>query len=315
MKPRIFIGSSSEGLEVAKKVKKIFEAEYDCHIWNEDIFKENENFLETLLKSASLFDFGFLVFSKDDLTNKRHKQFSTARDNVLFEYGLFLGRLGINRAFVIAEDGVDIPSDLLGITFSYFSTSSDASGNKIVDDKSLNESLEKLKRNIDEKIRLGFLGLLPSTIIAISYFDNFVKLVANWIAKEEPQIIVEDKTYKSAKLHIVIPNNLDADIKEQATAYYKHKALKDINIDTVHRNYPLHATSEAIGDELSIYDMPTILNGLNKAIDLYFHKGFVGKTQEQLQTEIHEMGNFERVLTILIESDTFCREFVKVEHE
>ena len=63
MKARIFIGSSTEGLPVAQRIKEYFEPEYDCYIWNDGIFKYNEGFLETLIKSASLFDFGFMVFA------------------------------------------------------------------------------------------------------------------------------------------------------------------------------------------------------------------------------------------------------------
>ena len=45
MKPRIFIGSSSEGLSVAKRVKDFFQNDYDCFLWSDDIFKNNESFL------------------------------------------------------------------------------------------------------------------------------------------------------------------------------------------------------------------------------------------------------------------------------
>lgn len=64
MKPRIFIGSSFEGLSVAKRVKDFFQNDYDCFLWSDDIFKNNESFLETLVKSASLFDFGFMIFQQ-----------------------------------------------------------------------------------------------------------------------------------------------------------------------------------------------------------------------------------------------------------
>jgi predicted nucleotide-binding protein len=47
MKPRIFIGSSSEGLDVAKRVKDFFKEDYDCYLWTDNIFKNNESFLET----------------------------------------------------------------------------------------------------------------------------------------------------------------------------------------------------------------------------------------------------------------------------
>lgn len=37
MKPRIFIGSSSEGLDVAKRVKDFFKENYDCYLWTDNI--------------------------------------------------------------------------------------------------------------------------------------------------------------------------------------------------------------------------------------------------------------------------------------
>ena len=120
MKPRIFIGSSSEGLEVAKEVKAFFENDYEAYLWTDDIFKFNENFLETLMKEANLFDFGLLVFTKDDYTKSRLQGFDSPRDNVIFEYGLFLGRLGKNNAFIIKDEDVKLPSDLFGITHATF---------------------------------------------------------------------------------------------------------------------------------------------------------------------------------------------------
>ena len=44
MKPRIFIGSSAEGLEVAKRIKSFFSPDYDCFLWTDEIFKNNNSF-------------------------------------------------------------------------------------------------------------------------------------------------------------------------------------------------------------------------------------------------------------------------------
>ena len=170
MKPRIFIGSSTEGLPVANRIKDYFEPDYECKIWNDGIFQYNDNFLDTLMKSASLFDFAFMVFSADDLTKARDSFFETPRDNVMFEYGLFLGRVGNQRAFVIKDKKVKILSDLLGITLADYET--DDTG---LATHSLEVTLEQLKKKIDDNVRLGQLGLLPSTVIAISYFENFIK--------------------------------------------------------------------------------------------------------------------------------------------
>ncbi len=312
MKPRIFIGSSSEGLGVAKFVKDFFEPDYECVVWNEDVFKENENFLETLLKSASLFDFGFMVFTADDLSEVRTEIFKVPRDNVLFEYGLFLGRLGSNKAFIIQDRNIKLPSDLLGITISNYQTIKDTDGKNVPDLDNLHGTLDRLKKRLDESLRLGTLGMLPSTVVAISYFENFVMLVADWIKNYEPKIEINGVVYKSAKLKIVIPSNLDADIKKRATIFYKTKGLEDSEMKTVHRLFPIHVSSKGDGDQLDIYDMPTILNGIDKAINMYFRVGHIGKSLEQKLTEEHELNNFVRVLRLLIEQDAFCKECVEI---
>ena len=51
MKPRIFIGSSGEGLKVAEYIKhKLQKAEFEVYLWTDDIFKANNSVLETLLR-------------------------------------------------------------------------------------------------------------------------------------------------------------------------------------------------------------------------------------------------------------------------
>lgn len=203
-----------------KELEHSLSKDYDCYIWNDGIFQFNEGFLETLLKSASLFDFSFMVFTADDISKIRNQEYNTARDNVLFEYGLFLGRVGIDRAYIIKEDTVKIPSDILGITLLSYTTTYNQDGNKMNHNQDFETQLSNLKKKIDEKVALGHLGLLPSTVIAISYFENFIKLLADEIIRQGDKIQIGDKVYKSAKIRIVIPRTLDADMKRQATIYF-----------------------------------------------------------------------------------------------
>ena len=306
MKPRIFIGSSTEGLSVAERVKEFFNDSYECFLWIDDIFKNNESFLETLLKSASLFDFAFMIFSADDMSVIRDECFETARDNVLFEYGLFLGRVGVDRAYFIAEKDVKIPTDILGITCTRYETS-----NKIATD-SLEKGLAKLKKQIDDNVNLGHLGLLPSTVLAISYFEGFVKLTAEWIMEHVGNLVIDEKKYSGGKLLIKIPDTLDADVKNSAKIFYIQKKLNDTEIQTKHRNYPIHFVATEDNDTLEIYDVPTILTGLDQAIDMYFRVGHIGKKDEQKLAEIHELNNFKHVLQLLVNDDAFCRECVEI---
>lgn len=66
---------------------------------------------------------------------------------------------------------------------------------------------------------------MPSTVIAISYFENFIKLLADEIIRQGDKIQIGDKVYKSAKIRIVIPRTLDADMKRQATIYFRKYIL------------------------------------------------------------------------------------------
>jgi predicted nucleotide-binding protein len=61
---------------------------------------------------------GVFVFTPDDQLSVRGEFKQVARDNVLFELGMFIGKLGRKRAFVVhpGSRGLSLPSDLAGIT-------------------------------------------------------------------------------------------------------------------------------------------------------------------------------------------------------
>jgi len=314
MKPRIFIGSSKEGISIAEEIKKYLIPEFECYLWTDNIFKYNDNFLETLMKEASLFDFGLMVFTKDDYTISRLKNFDTARDNVIFEYGLFLGRIGRDRAYIIKDQDVKIPSDLFGITLPEFKCTKESDGKLTLDLYSLHDTLKQLKVQIEEKVNLGILGMLPSTVLAIGYFYNFIQPVCDYLGGGN-EIEVSGKKYSKAKFKIVLPKNLDSDLKKKATLFYKKNSFEALQIKTSHRAYPLYVAINEADENLILSDMPTTLNGIDKAIDMYLRVGHIGKTNEQKLLEERELRNFELVLKKLIENDAYCHEFIDIEIE
>jgi CheY-like chemotaxis protein len=62
-------------------------------------------------------DIVFALFTPDDLVESSGN--ARARQNVLFEYGFFLGRLGrtSGKVFLLFKKGVEIPTDLSGIIY------------------------------------------------------------------------------------------------------------------------------------------------------------------------------------------------------
>ena len=311
MRPRIFIGSSKEGLNIAEQIKAYFSKDFDCNLWSDDIFKYNDNYLETLMKEASLFDFGFMVCTNDDWTKSRDVEQGSPRDNVIFEYGLFLGRLGRDRAYIIHDKNIKLPSDLHGITLASFEVKD---GVLTSYDRPFDALLERLHNEIKGKIEIGLLGMLPSTVLAIGYFENFIKPVCEYLISHNP-INVDGEDLYCSKFRVVIPNDLDADIKKRALIYHRKQSFKELQIPTESRSYPLYVSVEKEGSQALLSDMPTTLNGIDKAIDMYLRKGHIGKTQEQQLLEDRELRNFAMVLSKLVENDAFCKELIVVETE
>ena len=117
--PSLFIASSAEGLAVAHDIQEALEN--DCHatVWGQGVFQPTRTLLEQLLAGLTAFDFGLFVFTPDDRLILRGQTHRAARDNVVFEMGLFIGALGLPRCLHIVPRGVTdlhLPGDLLGLT-------------------------------------------------------------------------------------------------------------------------------------------------------------------------------------------------------
>lgn len=115
-KPKLFIGCAKEDLAVAKAIEQNLWRETEVTVWDEDKFDSTHAPIETLLKLAEQTDFAILIFSP--LDPSRHKESKAARDNVIFEAGLFLGKLNRNRVFLVKPENCNqlrLPSDLSGL--------------------------------------------------------------------------------------------------------------------------------------------------------------------------------------------------------
>lgn len=117
-KPRLFIGSSREGSYVARSIQANLDRDAECSVWDQGLFELSVSTFQQLLKAVETSDFGVFVCSADDITAMRGISKAVARDNVLFELGMFMGGLGPQRTFFLIPFGADLhlPTDLLGIT-------------------------------------------------------------------------------------------------------------------------------------------------------------------------------------------------------
>jgi tetratricopeptide (TPR) repeat protein len=124
-KPRLFIGSSVEGLNIAYAAQQNLQRAAEVTVWDQGVFNLSVTALDSILKMLETCDFALFVFSPDDIVNIRGAKNQAVRDNVIFELGLFVGKLGKERCYILVPDqhsDIRIPTDLIGMTPAKYET-------------------------------------------------------------------------------------------------------------------------------------------------------------------------------------------------
>jgi parallel beta-helix repeat protein len=116
-KPTIFIGSSAEARELTTRLADLLEASGAVTVlpWY-NAFNFGFAAIEDLARRLDEVDFAAFVMRADDQVRTREQTQGVTRDNVVFELGLFMGKLNRDRTFALVEQGVTLPTDFKGVT-------------------------------------------------------------------------------------------------------------------------------------------------------------------------------------------------------
>jgi hypothetical protein len=116
--PKLLVGSSTEGLEVAQALKALVEPDVDLQLWNDGFFVAGEYTLDSLIERSRHFDGGLIVGTADDRVFSRDEELDSLRDNLLLEFGLFVATFGRRKAILALEGlgSTKMPTDLFGLT-------------------------------------------------------------------------------------------------------------------------------------------------------------------------------------------------------
>jgi hypothetical protein len=122
IRPKVFIGSSTEGKDIADAIDFGLQGDAESTVWTNGVFRLADSTLNSLMRQVLESDFGVFVFSGDDTAEIRGQLFTIPRDNVIYELGLFSGALGPSRCFYVVpqDQSVHLPSDLLGVTLGKY---------------------------------------------------------------------------------------------------------------------------------------------------------------------------------------------------
>jgi CRP/FNR family cyclic AMP-dependent transcriptional regulator len=116
--PKLFIISSTEALPVAREVQAHLHRDVFSTLWNQGVFFAGGYSLEAIEKVVGESDFAVAIAQTDDIIDTRGSRYPTLRDNVLFELGLFMGKLTRYRTILLHPRVPDLklPSDLQGLS-------------------------------------------------------------------------------------------------------------------------------------------------------------------------------------------------------
>lgn len=288
MKRKVFIGSSSEGAKVANEIRDRINAELgdwlECETWKDGgVFSLNRGTLESLVKASRKYDYGIMLASKDDVVVKRYKFLNTMRDNVLFEMGLFLGSLGLQRAFLITHDKTALPSDFNGVTVVKYN------------DKNLKDRITEIIKELKRTKESYSLKPVPSAALALGYFQSFVQPFAN----------KHFRISSGFKIRILIPTKI-SDVKAQIVKY----SAKYPSVPTT-GDRPI--ANQYVNEENTYWDIPTTLQTIDSLMDYFVPPSELGINIEKEEWIQFELRNFKGTLEALIEKQGVYKDNIEID--
>lgn len=225
-RPKIFLGSSSEGLSLLNDLYIRLDDDFELMLWNTDFFEPSKYPLECFENKAAGYDYAVFLLHPDDLIISKGVPTLKTRDNVVFEYGLFLSAIGRDNVFLLEPNPkyakVVFPSDLYGITtiqYDYKNNKPNMVGAAIKIKRAIEAQIEKQKIEIST---LSANGKLWPLKIAIISGDN------DGISKLHSEL----KNYNSQLLTTTIYGNYE-DAKKAMSKEEIHCVFIDIfSLDT-----------------------------------------------------------------------------------
>jgi predicted nucleotide-binding protein len=124
-RPKIFIASSRERIDWAHAMQGRLDREAEVTVWDQSVVRPSRFVIESLVEQMERTDFGIFIFAPDDLAEIQGHRYLVARDNVVLEFGMHIGRIGRQRCFMLLPRGNDVklPSDIDGMIPIYYDDS------------------------------------------------------------------------------------------------------------------------------------------------------------------------------------------------
>ncbi len=269
MKPYVVIFSSSGSYVIAQGIQEHLKDLFTVHLWKGEFFGENKTTpLWTFFKKLFHYDYAILVLSDDNIVVDKKASGTEQwipKDNVIFELGATMARLGPQKTIMVVPDKpkIHLPGyfdDVKPFVFEYKNQENYAAGENIA---ATAEAAAKIKAILESATFETFHSELPAQGLAYAYLQNFLFPVLKSKDQQVLNINGQELLWKPESgitVTIVIPdeimgrNKANVFFEDQKGLYKTYLRLtdgRDIGI------YVLQRQSE--GEPLHVLDIPTTL--------------------------------------------------------
>src|SRR5437773_399121 len=114
--PKLFVGSSREAADCGLLDALVHALEAGLNgvndsvsivTWPKSPWGNLEVAVRSLMENLAEYSYAVFILSADDELSLRGKPHHSGRDNVIFEFGLFLAHLGPERTFLVGPDALE----------------------------------------------------------------------------------------------------------------------------------------------------------------------------------------------------------------
>lgn len=293
MKKTIFIGSSSEALPMVDEVENLLKEDYDILRWDKS-FSQNQSTLDCLIENAIKVDKAIFIGTADDkvedLLGKRGPK-TKHRDNVVFEFGLFLGMLGREDCLYLVEKGSDMMSDYLGVTVIMF----DRDNLSI----SIPESVNIIKEHFN-KYSTRDINLFPSVSLASAYFVNFIQPIFNHYINNNFKITTDKGSYDKCLITIILPSTISNNVNQQTEILKRKFRTREESINHIGRGRKIIVDVTSSNKNLKIIDFPTITAAIYHAVHALLPNEHIKAQPDYNAIFARELLRFSEALEVFI---------------
>jgi hypothetical protein len=303
--PSLLVISSRVTDAYAAAVRSNFqERGFIVDLSEQDIVGINDQFLETMLNRAGYYDFCIAVMGADMTPSEIER----VNDNIYFEFGLLLGRLGPYRAFPLIERGVRLFRDWEGVKVVSYDRSDDP-------DSAVADACANIAEAMEQAANEATLTMLPSTSLAIGYYNNFIERVVTALSLsptvqlQGPDGTVEreiNPQVDDLTIDVRVPRDLRELIPQSLS---QHTAeFRRIVVETPIRSFPFYVEADMSlpSDPVKLIDVPTTLLSAYYAHEKIFSEDFLGEPGSPMRQRLQdrEIQNFEDTLRRLLPDPT-----------